>query len=141
MKKFIVFTLLIAIMTLSFGCAAEKPTDLSGTWVLSADDGANEESTGELVIDGKDVVVYFVWPQENTKALLWYGTYTPPKKVVDEYSWTSTNDPDMTKNSIYAPDFEETTFQYKHGMILFDYYVNGVVYTFHFERKANEEAA
>ena len=47
----------------------------------------------------------------------------------------------MTKNSIYAPDFEETTFQYKHDMILFDYYVNGVAYTFHFERKANEEAA
>ena len=47
----------------------------------------------------------------------------------------------MTKNSIYAPDFEETTFQYKHDMILFDYYVDGVPYTFHFERKANEEAA
>ena len=29
MKKFIVFVLLIAIVTLSFGCAAEKPTDLS----------------------------------------------------------------------------------------------------------------
>lgn len=91
MKRFIVFALLIAIMTFSFGCSTEKPTDLSGTLVLSADDGAN--------------------------------------------------DPDMTENSIYAPDFEETTFKYKHGMILFDYYVNGVAYTFHFERAASEEAA
>lgn len=141
MKKFIMFTLLIAIMALSFGCSAAKPTDLSGEWKSCQNDYVLEDYTVEMKIEDNNAVVYLVSAEQNVKFLCWYGSYEAPKDEVTEYSWVSVNDTNMTKNSIFASDINEATFKYENGQISFDYSVFGMCFTLHFERPTCEEAA
>ena len=141
MKKFIVFALLIVMFIASFGCSAAKPTDLSGAWELCQSDGILKDFIGEMEIEGNNVAVYLVSAKQNVKFLCWYGSYEAPKDEVDEYSWVSVNDTNMTENSIYAPDINQAAFKYENGQISFDYFVFGMCFTLHFERPTGEEAA
>lgn len=136
MKKFIAFVLLIVAMAMLFGCGMAEPTDLTGKWVLAEgeNNGASEDFQLELNISDDVIRVDFV--SDNAKVLYWYGTYEAPTKQVDEYSWVSVNDSNMTSDSILAAQAKETTVKYENDKIYFDLTEWGVTYTFVFERDA-----
>lgn len=137
MKKFIAFVLLIVAMAMMFGCGMAKPTDLTGKWVLAEGENDSIEDL-DLVLNISDDVAQVDIVSGNARMLCWYGTYEAPTETVDEYSWVSVNDPAMTKDSLFAPEAETTTFRYENGKMYFDLTVFGVAYTFVFEREVVE---
>lgn len=97
--------------------AADGVLDLTGDWKQN-----NSKSTTDyqvMVISGNTMEIYWVSEEDGTSSLYWAGTFTPPTRGGDTYSWTSTNDHSKTDTALLASGDDTKTFTYRNGVITY----------------------
>ncbi len=133
MKKVLSMILLLTLIAVLFvGCGEkgekEEVPDLIGEWSVKNDDG---EEGMTMMITSEYMEIN--WASDDTSALYWAGTFTPPTKS-GEYKWTSTNDKSKTDTAILASGDDTKEFTYADGVISFDVSMMGVTQTMHAEK-------
>ncbi len=128
MKKVLSIILLLALTaTLLISCGGKEesstPADLTGEWTVKNED---DEQGMTMTITSDSMEIY--WASNDTSALYWAGTFTPPTEAGD-YTWTSTNDKDKTSGALLASGDDTKEFKYSGGKISFEVSAMGVTKT------------
>lgn len=135
MKKKIVAIMLAGIMALSATACGKsnsdssnkdsssttaeqlkKPTDLTGTWKSSENNGTYQEA----IISENKIEINWVSDEGKTKSIYWIGTYEAPTEDVDTYSWTSERNKEETDSALLASTDDTKDFNYKDGIISYE---------------------
>lgn len=98
--------------------APATPPDLSGEW-KQANSNAGDSYQAAYIADGA-MEVYWILnegSEEETFALYWAGTFTPPTSADEPYVWESVNDKERTGSALFASDTDTKAFTYQDGGI------------------------
>ena len=98
--------------------APATPPDLSGEW-KQANSNAGDSYQAAYIADGA-MEVYWILnegSEEETFALYWAGTFTPPTSADEPYVWESVNDKERTGSALFASDTDTKAFTYQDGEI------------------------
>lgn len=144
MKRRWLACLLSGLMLLSLvGCGGEKapaaqdtpevqksapatPPDLSGEW-KQANSNSEDSYQAAYIADGA-VEVYWVLNEgsdDESIALYWAGTFTPPETADEPYAWESANDKSRTNSALMASGDDTKTFTYRDGKISYSVSIQG----------------
>jgi hypothetical protein len=70
------------------------------------------------------------WVQsDNTRALYWAGSFTPPTQPGDSYAWDSENDTAQTESALLASSDATKHFTYANGVLSYDVTALGITKT------------
>lgn len=94
----------------------KKPTDLTGTWKSSENNGTYQEA----IISENKIEINWVSDEGKTKSIYWIGTYEAPTEDVDTYSWTSERNKEETDSALLASTDDTKDFNYKDGIISYE---------------------
>ena len=98
--------------------APAAPPDLSGEW-KQANSSAEESYQAAYIADGA-MEIYWILNEgsdEETIALYWAGTFSPPTNADEPYAWESANDKERTGNALFASGDDTKSFTYQGGKI------------------------
>ena len=134
MKKVLaVFLTMLLALTL-FGCgSSDEPLNLEGTWKEAKTDSTYHEAE----VKGKTITIYWVNPEEDTKALYWAGSVDIPENTTtkDTFEWTSKNDKEQTASAIMASNDDTKVIKYENGQLSYSASMMGVTKTVKLEKQ------
>lgn len=99
--------------------------DLTGQWKE-----VNPESEDEYygaVIDGDKIEIHRVRDDGGTRYLYWAGTYIPPEREADSYSWTSQTGWHRTDREAIAANKETLNFTYQDNRLSYSISNDGII--------------
>lgn len=107
--------------------------NLYGEW-KQTNSNSNTAYFIATINEDETMIINWYTEEDNTKALYWAGTFTPPTEKSKSYTWISKNDKEQTSNALFASEDETKEFKYKDGIISYEASTLGVTITTELER-------
>lgn len=148
MKKLLSTTLALCLAIGLAACGSGTPTaepeqpaipDLTGTWKQV--NGGSEETYQTAVIQGDTMSIDWVMESEDTIALYWAGSFTPPTTPDEPYTWDSANDKTKTDTALLASTGDTKTFTYENGKIKYEVSMMEMTTTVELEKTSTDVPA
>ncbi|MCL1913746.1 MAG: hypothetical protein FWG10_07710 [Eubacteriaceae bacterium] len=136
MRRFAAFLSSLAVLSgIVVFCAKLSPgaNDLNGIWVQT--NSPSENTYQEAQISNGSIEVYWVDELNNSRFLVWSGTYEKPPAKAREHSWVSINNKQKTEASILSLDSNTKLFSYKKGQLSYSVPNGGETQTINLKRK------
>ena len=113
--------------------APAEPLNLTGQWTQTNSKSA--DAYQEATVAADRIEINWVNAAEDTTAVYWAGTYTPPTDDADSYSWESQADIVALKNALLGSQDPTKTFSYQGGVLSYELSAMGVTMTVEMQRQ------